>query len=115
MAEEDIVELALRQTKGLLQPEDILVEAVRDMVKDEIKRYVRDKLEARPELKEEMKAAVSDLMEAKIKEATAMVKMAKAGAKLGLELVPSHLREEVTRDLISVFEKEINILMEKTL
>ncbi len=115
MPEEDIIELALKQTRGLLQPEDIVVEAVRDMVKDEIKRYVRDKLEARPELKEEMKVAVSDLMEAKIKEATAMVKMAKAGAKLGLELVPPHLREEVTKDLISVFEKEINVLMEKTL
>lgn len=115
MAEDDIVELALKQTKGLLHAEDILVEAVRDLVKDEIKRYVREKLEGRPELKEEIKVAVAELMEAKIKEAAALVKMAKAGAKLGLELVPPHLREEVTKDLIGMFEKEISVLMEKTL
>jgi Ribonuclease G/E len=115
MAEEGIVELALKQTKGLLHSEDILVEAVRDLVKDEIKRYVREKLEGRPELKEELKAAVAEMMEAKIKEAAALVKMAKAGAKLGLELVPPHLREEVTKDLVGMFEKEISVLMEKTL
>ncbi len=115
MAEEGIVELALRQTKGLLQAEDILVEAIKDMVKDEIKRYVREKLDARPELKEELKIAITEMMEAKVKEAAALVKMAKAGAKLGLELVPPHLREEVTKELIGIFEKEISVLMDKTL
>lgn len=115
MAQEGIVEMALKQSRGFVQAEDILVEAVRDMVKDEIKRYVREKLEEHPELKEEIKVAVGEMMEAKIKEAAALVKMAKAGAKLGLELVPPHLREEVTKDLISVFQKEINVLMDKTL
>lgn len=115
MAEEGIVELALKQTRGLLQAEDILVEALKDMVKDEIKRHVREKLEANPELKEELKAGISEFLEAKIKETSALLKIAKAGARLGLELVPPHLREEMTKDVIDIFQKEINILMEKTL
>ena len=36
MAEEGIVELALKQTRGLLQAEDILVEAIKDMVKHKL-------------------------------------------------------------------------------
>lgn len=115
MAEEGILELAMKQTKGLLQAEDILVEALKDMVKDEIKRYVREKLDANPELKAELKAGINEIFEAKLKEAAAFIKVAKASAKLGLELVPPHLREEMTKDLISVFEKEINAIIEKTL
>ncbi|TET90730.1 MAG: hypothetical protein E3J35_05425 [Methanomassiliicoccales archaeon] len=115
MAEEGILELALKQTKGLLQAEDILVDAVKDMVRDEIKRYIREKLEANPELKAELKAGISEMLEAKVKEAAAFLKIAKASARLGLELVPPHLREEMTKDLISVFEREINAIIEKTL
>lgn len=115
MAQEGILELALKQTRGLIQAEDILVEIIKDMVKDEVKQRVREKLEANPELKEELKTGISEFLEAKIKETAALLKIAKAGARLGLELVPPHLREEMTKDLIDIFQKEINALMEKTL
>ena len=36
------------QVKELMATEDIMIEAVRDLVKDEIKTYIRDKVEADP-------------------------------------------------------------------
>ena len=50
-----------------------------------------------------------------ILEAYALMKIAKSGAKLGLELVPPHLREKLTREIASVFEKEIAAIMERAL
>jgi len=115
MPEQKILESILKGSMGIVHAEDVLVEAVRDLVKDEIKRYIRDKLEANPQIKAELKEGIGDLMEAKMKEAYALVKIAKSGAKLGLELVPSHLRKEMTKDLVQIFEKEIDAIMEKTL
>lgn len=115
MNDENIINSLLKGTTGVLHTEDILVEAAKDLVKDEIKRYIREKIESKPELKEEIKGAVGDFIEAKMKEAQALVKIAKSGAKLGLELVPEHLREEMAKELLSVFEKEINAVLEKTI
>ena len=111
MAEPNIAEKLLRDTMGAMHTEDLLVEALRDLVKDEVKAYVRARLDANPDLKGEIRAAVKDLLEAKIREAYAFVKLAKAGAKLGLELVPPEMRTEVTRELAKIFEKEVASLM----
>ncbi|HKZ49081.1 MAG TPA: hypothetical protein VJ397_09915 [Thermoplasmata archaeon] len=115
MAEEHVVEKLLKETGGILHSEDLILEALRDMMKDEIKAYVRGKVDANPALKKEIKDAVGELLEAKILEAYALMKIAKSGAKLGLELVPPHLREKLTREIASVFEKEIAAIMERAL
>ncbi|MFL2961772.1 MAG: hypothetical protein ACJZ2K_02175, partial [Candidatus Poseidoniaceae archaeon] len=47
------------QVKELMATEDIMLEAVRDLVKDEIKTYIREKVEADQELKAELKDAIS--------------------------------------------------------
>jgi hypothetical protein len=114
MAEEPAFERLLRQTAGVVHTEDILVEAVRDLVKDEIKRYIRERLEGNPALRDELKGAVGELMEAKLKEAYAFLRIAKASAKLGLELVPRHLRGEVTKELAGIIEKEMAAILERT-
>jgi hypothetical protein len=111
MAQDHVVERVLRDTIGAVHTEDLLVEALRDLVKDEVKAYVRVRLDANPDLKAEIREAVRDLLEAKIREAYAFVKLAKAGAKLGLELVPAEMRTEVTRELAKIFEKEVASLM----
>jgi len=113
MAEENVVEKVLRDTMGAVHTEDLLVEALRDLVKDEVKAYVRARLDANPDLKGEIREAVKDLLEAKIREAYAFVKLAKAGAKLGLELVPPEMRTEVTRELARIIEKEVGSLMSR--
>lgn len=113
MADDNVVEKVLRDTLGAVHTEDLLVGALRDLVKDEVKSYVHARLDANPELKAEIRGAVKDLMEAKIREAYAFVKLAKAGAKLGLELVPMEMRSEVTRELARIIEKEMGALMER--
>lgn len=113
MTEENIVEKVLRDTMGAVHTEDLVLEALRELVKDEVKAYVRVRLDANPELKAEIREAVRDLMEAKLKEAYAFVKLAKAGAKLGLELVPSEMRAEVTRELAKIIEREVGAILER--
>ena len=115
MADEHVVEKLLKETGGILHTEELVLDAVRDLVKDEIKDYIRARLDANPELKAEIKAAVTELLEAKAREAFAMVKLAKSGAKLGLQLVPANLREQFTREIVTVFEKEIAAIMERAL
>lgn len=114
MAEESILEPFIKASGGVLRTEDIVIEAARDLIKDEIKRYIRAKIEANPDLKAEVKDAVSDFLEAKVKEGYALVKLAKCGAKLGLELVPEKLRAEMAREIVSIFEKEIGAVIDKT-
>jgi len=114
MAEENLVEKVLRDTVGAVHTEDLFVEAVRDLVKDEVKSYIRARLDANPELKAEIREAVKDLLTAKIHEAYAFAKLAKAGVKLGLELVPPDMRAEVTREIAKIIEQEVGALMERT-
>jgi len=115
MSERTPIEDMLAESTNMLRAENLVAEALKDLVRDEVKRYIRTKIDENPELKNEMKAAVEELMEAKIKEGYAMVKLAKAGVKLGLELVPPKMREEFSKDLVSVIQKEIGGFMERTL
>jgi len=114
VADDNIVEKVLRDTMGAVHAEDLFVEAVRDLVKDEVKAYVRGRLDANPELKHEIREAVKDLMEAKLREAYAFAKLAKAGVKLGLELVPPEMREEVTKELARIIEREVGAIIERS-
>ena len=96
----------------MLSSETLLVDAVRDLVRDEIKKHIRQKLDADPELKKEMSDAVKMLMQAKVHEALAVLKLAKSGAKLWLSLVPPELRNEMGKELVSMFEKEVSKMLE---
>ncbi|HIH00517.1 TPA: hypothetical protein HA259_00275 [Thermoplasmata archaeon] len=96
----------------MLSSETLLVDAVQDLVRDEIKKHIRQKIESDPELKKEMAAAIKLLMEAKVREGIAVLKLAKGGAKLGLALVPPELRKEMGQELVSMFEKEVSMMLE---
>jgi len=115
MAERSTVEKALSETTDMVRAENLVIDAVKDLVRDEVKKYIKGKLDDNPELKKEFKAAVQELMEAKIREGYAMVKLAKAGVKLGLEMVPPKMRDEFSRDFVSMFQKEIGEILDKTL
>ncbi len=109
--DEDWIGSVIKGTRTMLRSEDLLVEAVQDLIKDEVKRHIRQKLDADPELREELKQAVAELLEAKIKEAYAVLKIGKCGAKVGLSLVPPELREKIGHELVSMFEKEISQIL----
>jgi hypothetical protein len=97
--------------KNLIGSEELIIEIARELVKDEIKRIIREKLNADPELRKEFKDAVGMYFEAKVKEAYAGVKLAKSSAKLGLELIPEHMRDEMSKEL----QQELIKIVEKTM
>ena len=99
----------------LMKTEDLVLDSMRDLVREELKRRIREELERNPELREEIRAAVRLLFEAKVQEAYAGLKLAKAGAKLGLEMLPPDLRAEIGREVMATFEKEMARLLEKAL
>ena len=111
-SEDDIINTLLKGTKTMLSSETMLVDAVQDLVRDEIKTHIRQKIEADPELKKEMSDAIRMLMEAKVREGLAVLRLAKGGAKLGLALVPPELRKEMGQELVSMFEKEVSTMLE---
>ena len=113
---EDVLSQLLKGTvSDILPHKDLVFEAVQDLIKDEIKYYIKKKLDDDPELKAEIKEALNEYISAKIKEVNATLKLAKAGAKLGLDLIPDNLRAEVSRDIVGLFEKELGIILEKGL
>ncbi len=109
--DEDSIGALIKSTRMIVNTETLFVEAVQDLVKDEVKRHLRQKIDADPELRAEMSAAVKSLIDAKLHEAMAMLKLAKSGAKLALSLVPPEMREEMGRELVTMFEKEVDRMM----
>ena len=47
------------QVKDMIQTEDLVLEAMRDLVKDELKNYIRSRIDDNPELKADIKALPS--------------------------------------------------------
>ncbi len=95
----------------VLSGEEMVYEVAREMIKDELKAHIRQILDEDPELKQELRDAVGMYFEAKVKEAYANIKLAKAGAKLGLRTMPEPLAQDMKREL----EKEMGEFMEKIL
>ena len=69
----------------LLRPEDLIMEAARDLVKDEIKGYIRQKIDENPELKSEIKETIENYFEAKARSAFAEVKSQSISIKVRYE------------------------------
>jgi hypothetical protein len=92
-----------------------VIEAVQDLIKDEIKQQIRSRIMADKGIREELKKAISLYIEYKIKELYAAMKLAKAGAKVSMGLVPESLQDEISSEFVMLFEKEINAMLEKSL
>ena len=103
------------QVKELMSTEDLLMETFKDLVKDELKSYIKEKVDADEDLKSELKEAVSYYFHAKARSVYAELKATRAAAKLGLRILPEELQGEVGEALIGLFEKELGNLLEKAL
>jgi predicted RNA binding protein with dsRBD fold (UPF0201 family) len=99
----------------LMGDEELVVDALRDLMRDEVKAKMREALERNPEIKQELRDALRMYFEAKVNEAYATLKFAKASAKLGVTLMPDHLKQELGKDLAQLLEKEVAGLLEKAL
>lgn len=91
--------------------EDLLLEVARDMIKDEIKEKVKRTLDEDPDLKGEFKEALEMYYEAKIRQALAAFKIAKASARLGVKMAPPDIQDQVQKEI----ETEINRIIDETL
>ena len=99
----------------LMGNEQLVLDVFRDLLKDEIKRKMRDELDKNPELREELRAAVRLYFEAKVNEAYATLKFVKASAKLGVQMMPDQMRDQLGKEIGSLLEKEVAALLEKAM
>ena len=113
--EKNIAPLIKTALSDVIGAEDLLLDATRDLVRDEIKRVIRAKLEENPALRDEIKDAISMYLEAKGRQVLATLKLAMASAKLGLELLPPALKKDMSKELMSVFEKELSEILARGL
>ncbi|MEM3851964.1 MAG: hypothetical protein QXP70_03090 [Methanomassiliicoccales archaeon] len=110
---DDILSRLKKESYNLVDTEALFVQAVQDIIRGEIKRRLQERIDKEPALKNEIKAAVSELIEARVKQAAAMMRLAKIAARIGLELLPDDLKEEVTKEFTSVLEREISELFQR--
>ena len=103
------------QVQELMSTEDLVIDAFRDLVKDELKNHIRSKVDQDPELKKEIKEAVAYYFHTKARTIYAELKATRAATRLGLRLLPDDLQGEVGEAIFSLFEKELGALLEKAL
>ncbi len=108
-----LLPLVRAATTDILGSEDIVVEALRDLVKDEIKEAIQQRLDENVALRAEIRGAIREYLESKARQVVASMKLAKAGAKLGLALVPKELKEEMSKEILQLVEKELTAIMER--
>lgn len=103
------------QLREMINTEDLLLEALRELVKDELKGYIREKIEADEDLKDELKEAISYYFISKARSVYAELKAARAAARLGIRILPDELQDDVGEALVGLFERELGNLLERAL
>ncbi len=109
------MEEILKETEKILPSEEMIVEAMRDIMKDELKEYIRQKMEENPKIKEEIKVAMLTYISAKVKEIEATTRLTKALGELGIISLPPDVKRELINNMYQIFQKEIDEILEKTL
>ncbi len=109
------IDVLLRSTRDLLRPEELVREATRDLVKDEIRRHLEKTLHDDPQLGEDLRAAVRDLLAARASEYAAILRIGTSTARLGLSALPPEIRKELTRNLVNLVSKELGQIVERSL
>lgn len=110
---EDIISKISRESGKLIDTEGLFIQAMQDIVKDEIKKKVYARIDRDPKVKEQIKIAVEDLVEARIKETYALMRLGKIAARVGLELIPGDMKEDVAKEFTSILEREITEIFQK--
>ena len=111
--EETIIPIVRSTLSEVLQAEGLITEAMRDLVRDEIKAYMRSRLDEDPALKQEIKDALEMYLESRAKEMLATVRLAKAGTKMSFAMLPENIKEDIKTEVLGMFEDEISELLER--
>jgi hypothetical protein len=109
------IDILLKSTRDLLRPEEIVREATRDIIKDEIRRHLDKTLEEDPKLAQDLKDAVRGLLEARAMEYAALLRVGTVTARLGMAAVPPNVRAALTKDVIDLISKELGHIVERSL
>jgi adenosyl cobinamide kinase/adenosyl cobinamide phosphate guanylyltransferase len=109
------IEQYVKLLEKSIPSETMFIDALQDLIKDEIKEYMKEKIDKNTELKKEIKEAVKQYMEAKLKEVNAIAMLSKVAAEMGLAVMPADLKNQFLKNLVSVFSKEIDKTIEKTI
>ncbi len=109
------IDLLVKSTRDLLRPEELVREATRDIVKDEIRRHLEKTLKEDPQLEADLKEAVGDLLKARASEYAALVRVGTATARLGLHALPPEVRRALTKNLVDLVTKELGQIVERSL
>lgn len=109
------IDLLVRSTRDLLRPEELVREATRDIVKDEIRRHLEKTLKEDPKLQQALKEAVRDLLAARANEYAALLRVGTATARLGLSALPPEVRQALMKDFVDLLSKELGQIVERSL
>jgi len=109
------IDVLLQSTRDLLRPEELVREATRDIVKDEIRKHLEKTLHDDPKLAADLKDAVRDLLAARATEYAALVRVGTAAARLGLSALPPEVRRVLTKDIVDMISKELGQIVERSL
>jgi hypothetical protein len=105
----------LKGTQDLLRPEQLVREATRDIVKDEIRQHLEKTLREDPKLEKDLRDAVRALLEARALEYAAVLKVGACAARLGLAAVPPNIRSAITKDVVDLISRELGQIVERSL
>ena len=109
------IDVLLKTTRDLLRPEELVREATRDIIKDEIRRHIEKTLRDDPELAQDLKDAVKELLAARATEYAALVRVGTTAARLGLSALPPDVRRALTKEVVDIVSKELGQIVERSL
>lgn len=109
------IDVLVRSTRDLLRPEELVREATRDIVKDEIRRHLEKTLKEDPKLAQALKDSVRDLLAARAMEYAALVRVGTTTARLGLSALPPEVRQAMMKNLVELISKELGQIVERSL
>ncbi len=105
----------IKGSRDLLRPEELVREAIRDVVKEEIRHHLEKTLKDDPKLAHDLHDAVRALLEARAQEYAVLLRMATLAARLGLAAAPPELRARLTAEVVEMVGKELGQIVEKSL
>jgi len=113
MANED--NFIIKGSKKLMITDEIIIQAIQDIFRDEIKETLRKKLKENPRLEKELKDAIRDYTRSKLLEVSAQGKLLKVVAELGMISLPDSFKDELVSAILKAVGPEIDVLLKNTL
>lgn len=109
------IDILVAGTRDLLRPEEIVRDATRDIIKDEIRHHIEKTLKEDPELAQDLREAVRQLLEARALEYAALLKVGTCTARLGLSTLPESVRKQLRQDIGKLVSRELGQIVEQSL